>query len=1423
VSTVGTEPEQGEPRKADPRPGGSVLKRWLVRLALCLGALAVLVVAVTIGALVLLHSEFGQRWLQARVNEALNGRIAWHALRLSPTEARLSIEQLRLEGPGGEALAGFDRFEVGWSWRRLAAGELFLSGSLWEPWAHLIRRGDGRLNLAEAFPAPTEEAADPAPLPPFNVVLDAFELRGGSVRYLDPAQGHASEMHGIRLTAAGDLARRSARLTLSADAGRLETPQLRTDLDILRFNAALGDGRITPLTLELGVGGTHLTLEGEILDPFAAPHLNVALALHASLEGLGRMLASDLDLSGDVTASLALKGPLQDPEVKLALDYGGGRLYGQPVERADLALRLADRQVRIEPFRIVSGEGTLQVQGEVDLRAVFPGGWFDPHPDFGAIAYDFFLQQDRLDLAALPVAADWAGEVDLRLDISGRGLAPSRINATTSLELDGRRVTADPAVAPLSVRLRGEAGIEEGRCRVKRFTADAGELALEASGEFDLNGEMLTADVRLDAPSLPGVLAPLGVSGASGSARLKATVSGPWRRPAFDLQLEASRLGWASYRLGDIRINATLDDSGKLRFAEVSLQNQGSRLNGSGNLQLFEKGLRLQSDPSLRFDLQLTDIEAKDFVGREIARGTLAGEVALEGTLNAPRGRLQLSATGLGVADLSLGELTAAMRFAEGLLYLDQLTLTDGSSRLSLNGSARLLERAGLALLAKPSLDVTLEAENLALERYLDQYAGLFSFEAHLEGDIRHPGGLLRVRGRQVTTPWQELAAVEFDGLLEGDHLQVERLALSPGEGQWLTARARLSREGFSDFTMTCDGISLGDIDLISEQMPLEGLLGCDLQGEGPFVDPNLSGRLRLSEVRIAETPIETIDAEVRLQDRIVRLDLAHRAVALKGSYGIEGKAFEATLDLDIADLTPYLTLAGAGDLGGHVRGAWRVEGNADRLPAIKAAGGFDALLLTFNDMQILKTENARLDYGGGRLDIPGWDLSLLERGSLHLTAAGRTDGAVDLRLDGNVPLSEAAVFLPDDQSLTGELGLSASVQGTWEDPVIGATLVLKEAGMPVPELDQKLHHVNATVALSPDKLSIVGLKGRLDEGQFDIGGEISLENWLPQRARLSLEATRLTVSLPGVMDVTWNSNLTFEGTAEASALRGEVVVFGGSYYKDVTLNPLQMATAERQRQVTTSRPKLEQPFLKNLALDVKISGRQPFLVENNLADLEIVPDLRLEGTLNQPKATGRTEIREGTIRFRGRRFEVSRGAVDFVNPYELQPELDLRATTDIRRWVVYLDITGPLDNLLFALSSEPSEEPADVLSLILFGRTSYELSASEGGSTNTTSQMLADLANMTIGDDIKAATGIDTIETETVSTPGEDAERTRVTVGKNLSERMTVKYGVETREGETVQQTIAELQLLERLLLSGFQDSLGIWGWALRYRVEFR
>ena len=85
------------------------------------------------------------------------------------------------------------------------------------------------------------------------------------------------------------------------------------------------------------------------------------------------------------------------------------------------------------------------------------------------------------------------------------------------------------------------------------------------------------------------------------------------------------------------------------------------------------------------------------------------------------------------------------------------------------------------------------------------------------------------------------------------------------------------------------------------------------------------------------------------------------------------------------------------------------------------------------------------------------------------------------------------------------------------------------------------------------------------------------------------------------------------------------------------------------------------------LRFDVRIQVPSTLRVETNLARLVASADLTLQGTYDRPVIFGHAEIERGEVKFEGRRYRITRGAIDFTNPTRIEPFFDIEAETNVR------------------------------------------------------------------------------------------------------------------------------------------------------------
>jgi autotransporter translocation and assembly factor TamB len=456
-------------------------------------------------------------------------------------------------------------------------------------------------------------------------------------------------------------------------------------------------------------------------------------------------------------------------------------------------------------------------------------------------------------------------------------------------------------------------------------------------------------------------------------------------------------------------------------------------------------------------------------------------------------------------------------------------------------------------------------------------------------------------------------------------------------------------------------------------------------------------------------------------------------------------------------------------------------------------------------------------------LSITGFHLALSDDKALDLYGKIDQKGPVSLSAKGEIPLSVIHLFSSDFSNVAGNAFFEASVRGDFIHPEVEGEIRLADISATLPFLSQNLHSVNGTVRLTPEKIFIDALAGQLDDGRFSIVGNMAMQGFSPSELTLDIQAGALPIRIPDTMEVSLNAALFVRGTPENARLDGSITLEEGTYFKDVNLSLFEGAIS-RKRQTLAPSDEISVPFLKNMTLNVMLKDRNPFVVDNNLAKLEIVPDLKLTGTLNRPIISGRADIQNGTVVYRKKVFTVDKGVIDFINPYAIEPTLAVESSSQIRDWLVSLKISGTPDELDFALSSIPALDDGDILSLMLTGRTTSEMILSEGGSTQSAAQMLGQILASKMDDDIKRTMGLDIFEAEiNGASDAQSAGEVKVTIGKELSTRMTVKYSMETQKGEMIQKALAEYKFFNDILVSGFQDNRGSFGGSIKYRLEYR
>jgi autotransporter translocation and assembly factor TamB len=677
--------------------------------------------------------------------------------------------------------------------------------------------------------------------------------------------------------------------------------------------------------------------------------------------------------------------------------------------------------------------------------------------------------------------------------------------------------------------------------------------------------------------------------------------------------------------------------------------------------------------------------------------------------------------------------------------------------------------------------------------------------------------------GTDLDIGGQAFKSLMIKGRSSADKIYWDTLMLAVEKDQQLTSQGWYAFDRRFALSMAAENIGLRHVAALQRAYPVDGRLGLRLKATGSIDAPQLDADLIIRDPHLNDQPWDDFHMTAQMRERRLKL-AADLNFNLTADYRIDNGDFDLEADFDRSDLSPYLALWAGADWAGMLSGRLRAKGNRHQPNQIQADLSLKDTELSYQNQSIISAQQLKAHLANGQLELPSTRIELLNNGFIDLTAAGRLPTDLRMSAQGLLPLAALTPFVKSLEEPHGELTFKVGAQGPLDEMQWQAKLDFNNTGFEIPGLSRQVESLKGHLEITPGRILVEDISGRVDGGRFTLNGQLPLEQWQPIGGQLILNAHALPLQWPDTMDVVVSGDLTFKGAKETPALSGQLVLLEGSYYKDVKLNLLSAVT-QTKRAVPVSSSYSVPGKLGRISLDVAVTHRYPLLVDNNMANLQIAPDLKISGTPAHPILSGRAQVKEGEVIFRRKSFEVKRGVVDFINPYKIEPNLDIVAETDIRQWQVSLSLSGTPNQLVFKLSSNPAESENDILSLILLGRTGSELAKGEGGSKQTTRQMLASLVATAWGEDVKKHSGIDILEVETDTDEDEDeenADRVQLTVGKKLSRRLTVKYEVESGQEELVQRAISEYRFLEHLLASGFQDSKGGYGGELVFRVEF-
>lgn len=348
----------------------------------------------------------------------------------------------------------------------------------------------------------------------------------------------------------------------------------------------------------------------------------------------------------------------------------------------------------------------------------------------------------------------------------------------------------------------------------------------------------------------------------------------------------------------------------------------------------------------------------------------------------------------------------------------------------------------------------------------------------------------------------------------------------------------------------------------------------------------------------------------------------------------------------------------------------------------------------------------------------------------------------VRVRADG-MPLGLVAFLIPRLRQVEGVVdgvltvgGPANGVAGGGGPMELGGELRLSGGAAMVEPLNVRYGDIEATATMGPG--TRVQLDARLssDQGSASARGTIDLARPGDPIFDLALSARRLDASRRRDVTAVADGEIRLTGRYTDPVVGGHVHLLAGEMNLDEVLRQYHIVQLDTSLfslfdpGTLSYRLRPGNPFLANLsAAGLTVTAQRNVWLRSTELNVEVagsidvafdrrVNDVRLTGTMQALRGSYQLQVLE---RLPARRFEVRDGTVEFAGTPGIDPNLDITASTRIRRAQgdpldVVATVTGTLQRprVRFSSDSDPPVSETDIASFLLFGRSTLELSQAE-------------------------------------------------------------------------------------------------------------
>ena len=975
-------------------------------------------------------------------------------------------------------------------------------------------------------------------------------------------------------------------------------------------------------------------------------------------------------------------------------------------------------------------------------------------------------------------------------------------------------------------------------------------LAGSASGRLDMQfaGLRFRTETQMRGASLAQIFAALDHKGFPVDAlhwdgMLDVDSVNTWERDFRDFRsVGTSR--WsppATLGAGKIPVTAQMDYdySDKLHrvvIAQSEIDTPASRVRISGPLSNHASNLQIQFQTSRLLDW---DSFINILRGEKAAPERIAGAATWNGTIvgpiTAPTFSGHTTAANASYGKLYWEQIDGDMQYSPDEFRMSDTAVQRGRSRASFNLDLELDGNWDFPGSSNWTLDARIQ--HSPSDDLQSIFETSYPVRGYLSGDF-HGQGTRAMPEFDADFAFDDIDAKGFHfesltGRLHAEHddVQLTNAVLKKSTGTVTGNFEYRIGEQEAIFDLTGDRIPLESVSqLQTSALPIAGRLNFRLRGSGPLLAPVAQGDVQVAGLKLGVESEGDYTGHIDSDGRTARLTLASQPSPdrLQGELTLgfsDDQPITGRLSMKNFDLDPFISTGlHLRQLTGHgsADGTFALAGNLRQPDSIQIQADIARISFNYEFVQLTNDQAIRLIYQRNEVRIqqahlhgPDTDfrLSGFARFDQNRPLNFAVAGGINLRLiKGLFPALDAR----------GAADVNVSIGGTMSRPEVIGQAQLRDVSASYADFPVGLSKLEGNIVFNRSQLLFDRVHAEAGGGQMSLSGSVTYGEG-PLRYEVTATTSTIRIRYPQGMSWLAGGTLRFSGTTSAALLSGRVTVDRLLFAPGVDITSFFASASEPTGGTPTT-----STFLQNLAFDVEGQTSPGARIEWTGAHIEVDGNVRLRGTWDRPVLLGHVHLLNGEMPFRGNTFQLTRGDINFANPFRLDPVLDVELTSTISQYQVTVDFSGPADRLSMNYRSDPPLPDSDIVALLALGTPGQgtALQSQPGASQNYgATALLSEAITSGIGGRIEHLFGISQFRVDPFAAGAttESNAAARVTIVEQVARDLTITYSTNAATTNQYQLIQIEYAVKRNVSVEFLRDINGTYGFDVKWVRHFK